>query len=56
MRKTTSYFVRKMELMQKLTTMDWIGEIIRRKNKGEKKKSTHVCTLDMSQWKKLTKN
>ncbi len=32
MRKTTSYFVRKMEVMQKLTTMEWISEQIRSKN------------------------
>ena len=32
MRKTTSYFVRKMEAMQKLTTMAWLkGQIGRRK-------------------------
>ena len=37
MRKTTSYFVRKMELMQKLTTMSWMADRIRRKNKGQKK-------------------
>ena len=37
MRKTTSYFVRKMELMQKLTTMSWIADKIRWKNKGKKK-------------------
>ena len=37
MQKTTSYFVRKMELMQKLTTMSWIADKIRRKNKGQKK-------------------
>ena len=37
MRKTTSYFVRKMELMQELTTMEWIVERIRRRNKGNKR-------------------
>ena len=37
MRKTTSYFVRKMELMQKLTTMSWMADRIRRQNKGQKK-------------------
>ena len=33
MRKTTSYFVRKMEIMQKLTTIEWIGERLRGKRK-----------------------
>ena len=37
MRKNVSYFERKMEFMQKLTTMDWIAERVRRTKKGTKK-------------------
>ena len=37
MRKTTSYFVRKMILMQKLTTMAWLKARLRRKQKKGKK-------------------
>ena len=42
MRKTISYFVRKMELMQKLTTMSWMADRIRCKNKGKKKEYTRL--------------
>ena len=37
MRKTTPYFVRKMIILQKLTTMDWMGERIRKESAKEKK-------------------
>ena len=37
MRKTTSYFVRKLEIMQKITTMWWISDKLRRQSKGPKK-------------------
>ena len=40
MRKSTSYFVRKMEVMQKLTTMAWVKENIGRK-KGAR--NTHYA-------------
>ena len=38
MRKTPSYFVRKMISMQKLTTMSWIGERIRKNATSAQKK------------------
>ena len=37
MRKTTPYFVRKMIILQKLTTMDWLGQRLRNENEKDKK-------------------
>ena len=42
MRKNVSYFERKMEFMQKLTTMDWIAERVRRTKKGTKKNYMNI--------------
>ena len=37
MRKSISYFVRKLEVMQKITTMWWISDRLRQQSKGPKK-------------------
>ena len=36
MRKTTPYFVRKMIILQKLTTMDWLGQRLRDESEHKK--------------------
>ena len=45
MRKTTSYFVRKMIIMQKLTTIAWLKETLR-KTRAEGRRITLICISD----------
>ena len=43
MRKSTSYFARKMVIMQKLGTMAWLNEKLRRKMGREKRDYSRMC-------------